>query len=36
MFTAAELESIADVVRDFPNLIVLSDEVYEYIKFDGH
>jgi aspartate/methionine/tyrosine aminotransferase len=36
MFTVEELESIASVVKEFPNLMVLSDEVYEYIKFDGH
>jgi aspartate/methionine/tyrosine aminotransferase len=36
MFTVEELESIATVVKEFPNLMVLSDEVYEYIKFDGH
>ena len=36
MFTVEELESIAAVVREFPNLMILSDEVYEYIKFDGH
>lgn len=35
MFSMEELEEIAQVVREFPNLIVLSDEVYEYIKFDG-
>jgi len=35
MFSQEELESIASVVRDFPDLLVLSDEVYEYIKFDG-
>lgn len=35
MFSMEELEEIAAVVRDFPNLLVLSDEVYEYIKFDG-
>jgi aspartate/methionine/tyrosine aminotransferase len=35
MFSMEELEEIASVVRDFPNLLVLSDEVYEYIKFDG-
>ena len=27
------LEEIADVVRDHPRLLVLSDEIYEYIIY---
>lgn len=34
-YTAAELEALAEVLRDFPNVVVLSDEIYEYIVFDG-
>lgn len=36
VFDVNELEAIADVVRKFPNLAVLSDEVYETAVFDGH
>lgn len=28
-----ELESIAEVVRDHPRLMVLADEIYEYIVY---
>ena len=33
VFDMQELQDIADVVRDFPNLLVVSDEVYEYSTF---
>jgi aspartate/methionine/tyrosine aminotransferase len=29
------LQGIAEVVDDFPHLVVLSDEVYEHMTFDG-
>lgn len=35
VFTSAELEGIADVVKHYPNLIVVSDEVYEMSVFGG-
>lgn len=35
VWSKAELEDIADVVRAHPNMMVLSDEIYEYIVFDG-
>lgn len=35
VFTPDELLAIADVVKDFPNMVVLSDEVYEHMVFDG-
>jgi aspartate/methionine/tyrosine aminotransferase len=35
MFSVAELEQIASLVRKYPRVIVLSDEVYEWITFDG-
>jgi len=35
VFTRAEQEAIAAVVRDFPDVVVLSDEVYEHLLFDG-
>lgn len=34
-YTADELRALAEVLRDFPNVIVISDEIYEYIVFDG-
>jgi aspartate aminotransferase len=35
VWTRAELEEIAALVRAHPKLMVLSDEIYEYILFDG-
>jgi aspartate/methionine/tyrosine aminotransferase len=35
VFSKEELEEIAGVVREFPNLMVLSDEVYEHMVFEG-
>jgi aspartate aminotransferase len=35
LWSRAELEKIASVVRSHPRLMVLSDEIYEYIVFDG-
>lgn len=35
VWTKAELEALAEVVRSHPRLMVLSDEIYEYILFDG-
>jgi aspartate aminotransferase len=35
VFTREELESIAAVVRKHPNLLVISDEIYEHINFTG-
>jgi len=35
VFSKEELEGIAGVVREFPNLMVLSDEVYEHMVFEG-
>jgi aspartate/methionine/tyrosine aminotransferase len=34
MFSRPELEQIAAVVRQYPQIIILSDEVYEHIVFD--
>ena len=36
VWSAAELEEIAAIVRAHPHMVVLSDEIYEYIVFDGH
>lgn len=35
VWTRAELEDIAALVREHPRMMVLSDEIYEYILFDG-
>ncbi len=35
VWNRAELEALAEVVRQHPRLMVLSDEIYEYILFEG-
>ena len=35
VWSKPELEAIADVVRANPRMLVLADEIYEYILFDG-
>jgi len=35
LFTIEELEMITAILKDFPRVIVLSDDVYEYLTFDG-
>ena len=35
VWSAAELEEIAAIVRAHPQMMVLSDEIYEYIIFEG-
>jgi aspartate aminotransferase len=35
VYTKSELEGLAEVFRKHPNLIILSDEIYEYINFEG-
>ena len=34
MFTAKELQDIAEIVIEHNNMLVISDEIYEYINFD--
>ena len=36
VFTKDELGQIAAVVSKYPNVVVVSDEVYEYLTYDGH
>lgn len=38
VFSREELTAFAEVLRDFPNVLVVSDEIYEYINFlpQGH
>lgn len=35
LYSKEELRSLADVIVKYPNLIVLSDEIYEHINFVG-
>ncbi|MBK9719559.1 MAG: pyridoxal phosphate-dependent aminotransferase [Saprospiraceae bacterium] len=34
VFSKSELESYCNVLRSYPNILVVSDEIYEYIIFD--
>lgn len=36
VYTKEELRALADVLKDHPSLIVVSDEIYEHINFVGH
>lgn len=33
VYTKSELEALAEVLREFPNVYVISDEIYEHINF---
>ncbi len=35
LFTKEELEGITCVLNDYPKVIVISDDVYEFLVFDG-
>ena len=35
VYNKHELEKMADVLRKYPNIVILSDEIYEYINFVG-
>lgn len=35
LFSKEELDQISVILKDFPEVIVLSDDVYEYLTFDG-
>jgi aspartate aminotransferase len=35
LYTKSELRSLADVIVKNPNIIVISDEIYEHINFVG-
>ncbi|WP_069131938.1 pyridoxal phosphate-dependent aminotransferase [Rhodohalobacter halophilus] len=35
-YTDEELRELADVLADHPDILILSDEIYEYIVFDDH
>lgn len=34
-FSLEEMELITKILKDFPNCVVLSDEVYDFLTFDG-
>jgi aspartate aminotransferase len=34
VFTKAELSAIAEVLKKYPNIIVISDEIYEFIQYE--
>ena len=34
VFTLHEMQQIADIVREYPRLVVLSDEVYKFSIYD--
>lgn len=36
VYTKEELRALADVLKAHPNMIVMSDEIYEHINFVGH
>lgn len=35
VYSKEELEKIADLFREFPEVIIVSDEIYEHIRFKG-
>ena len=35
VFTDAEMQQISDILDDCPHVLVLSDEVYDFLTFDG-
>ncbi len=35
VYTMQELESLCEVFKKYPEIIVISDEIYEYINFEG-
>ena len=35
VFSKQELEALAEVLADYPNIYVMSDEIYEHINFTG-
>ena len=35
VYTQMELSELAEVFRKFPNIIILSDEIYEFINYEG-
>lgn len=36
VFTLKELEEISDILEEYPHVYVLSDDVYDFLTFEGH
>lgn len=36
VYTKEELKAIAQVMKNYPNVVIISDEIYEHINFDSH
>lgn len=36
IYSAAELQALADVLARYPEVVILSDEIYEHISYVGH
>jgi aspartate aminotransferase len=34
-YTKSELKALGEVLKEYPDLLIISDEIYEYIVFDG-
>lgn len=35
IFTKEEMEQISEILKDHPQVVVISDEVYDFLVFDG-
>lgn len=35
VYSRAELQALVDVLKDYPEIIIMSDEIYEHINFTG-
>lgn len=36
LYTKEELRALAEVLKEFPQIFVVADEIYEHINFEGH
>ena len=36
VYSKEELKALADVLADYPDILILADEIYEHINFTGH
>jgi aspartate aminotransferase len=35
IYTREELKALAEIVKDYPNIVIMADEIYEHIRFEG-
>lgn len=35
LYSKEELKALAEVVKEYPNIIIMADEIYEHINFEG-